>query len=41
MERLRDYEPDEVLIICNKFRMRRNMPPLDENFLEKLDNPPD
>ena len=36
MERLRDYEPDEVLIICNKYRARRNQPPLDEDFLEKL-----
>ncbi len=36
MERLRDYEPDEVVIICNKFRCRRNLPPLDEEFLTKI-----
>lgn len=35
MERLRDYEPEEVIIICNKFRSRRNLPPLDKNFLEE------
>lgn len=40
MERLRDYEPDEVVIICNKFRQRRNMPPLDKDYLDKL-LPPD
>ncbi len=36
MERLRDYEPEEVVIICNKFRSRRNLPPLDRAFLDKL-----
>ncbi len=36
MERLRDYEPEEVVIICNKFRCRRNLPPLDREFLDKL-----
>ena len=36
MERLRDYEPDEVVIICNKFRLRRNQPALEDDFLEKL-----
>ncbi|MCC8190475.1 MAG: hypothetical protein LIP77_07560 [Planctomycetes bacterium] len=36
MERLRDYEPDEVVIICNKFRRRRSLPPLDADFLSKL-----
>lgn len=36
MERLRDYETDEVVIICNKFRCRRNMPELDKEFLDKL-----
>ncbi len=36
MERLRDYEPDEVVIICNKFRRRRNMPPLDQEFLDSV-----
>lgn len=40
MERLRDYEPDEVLIICNKYRIRRNQPPLGDDFLDKLTNPP-
>lgn len=40
MERLRDYEPDEVVIICNKFRQRRNLSPLSRDFLEKL-LPPD
>lgn len=36
MERLRDYETEEVVIICNKFRTRRNLPELDKEFLEKL-----
>ena len=36
MERLRDYEPDEVVIICNKFRKRRSMPPLEQEFLDKI-----
>lgn len=36
MERLRDYEPEEVVIICNKFRLRRNLPPLDQEFLDKV-----
>ncbi len=36
MERLRDYEPDEVVIICNKFRKRRNLPPLDQEFIDKI-----
>lgn len=36
MDRLRDYEPDEVVIICNKFRKRRNIAPLSPDFLEKL-----
>jgi hypothetical protein len=40
MERLRDYEPEEVLIICNKFRIRRSLPPLGDDFLEKLLDPP-
>ncbi len=35
MERLREYEPDEVALICNKFRARRNLPPLASDFLEK------
>ncbi|MCD8138598.1 MAG: hypothetical protein LUE17_02260 [Planctomycetaceae bacterium] len=36
IERLRDYEPEEVVIICNKFRRRRNLPPLEEDFLNKI-----
>ncbi len=36
MERLRDYELDEVVIICNKFRQRRNLPPLEREFLDKV-----
>lgn len=36
MERLRDYEPDEVVIICNKFRRRRNMPPLGQDFIDRV-----
>ncbi len=36
MERLRDYEPEEVVIICNKFRVRRNLPALEADFLKKL-----
>jgi hypothetical protein len=36
MERLRDYEPDEVVIICNKFRSRRNLPALGDDFLGKI-----
>ncbi len=36
MERLRDYEPEEVVIICNKFRARRNLPPLDKDFLDNI-----
>lgn len=36
MERLRDYEPDEVVIICNKFRQRRGLPPLEKEFLDKI-----
>lgn len=40
MERLRDYEPEEVVIICNKYRKRRNLPPLDQEFLDKI-FPPD
>lgn len=36
MERLRDYETDEVVIICNKFRKRRGMPPLEQIFLDKI-----
>ncbi len=36
MERLRDYEPDEVVIICNKFRKRRGMAPLEQEFLDKI-----
>ncbi len=36
MERLRDYEPDEVVIICNKFRQRRNLPQLEQDFLDKI-----
>lgn len=36
IERLRDYEPEEVVIICNKFRQRRNLTPLEEDFLKKL-----
>ncbi len=36
MERLRDYAPEEVVIICNKFRARRNLPPLESGFLDKL-----
>lgn len=36
MERLRDYEPEEVVIICNKFRSRRNLPPLENDFLGKF-----
>ena len=36
MERLRDYEPDEVVIICNKCRQRRNLPPLEQDYLDKI-----
>ena len=36
VERLRDYEPDEVVIICNKYRTRRGQPPLDGEFLKKI-----
>lgn len=36
MERLREYEPDEVIIICNKFRQRRGLPPLEQDFLDTL-----
>ncbi len=36
MERLRDYELDEVVIICNKFRQRRNLPPLEREFIDKV-----
>jgi hypothetical protein len=36
VERLRDYEPEEVVVICNKFRARRKLPLLDEGFLEKV-----
>ncbi len=36
MERLREYEPDEVVIICNKFRKRRGMPQLEREFLDKI-----
>ena len=39
MERLRDYEPEEVVIMCNKFRKRRNLPPLEPDFLAKLISP--
>lgn len=41
MERLRDYEPDEVIIICNKYRKRRNLPPVDfQDTLDKLNETP-
>ncbi len=36
MERLREYEPDEVVIICNKFRKRRGLSPLEQDFLDKI-----
>lgn len=36
MERLREYELDEVVIICNKFRARRGLPPLDPAVLESF-----
>ena len=38
LERLRDYELEEVFIICNKFRNRRNMDPLSQEFLDKIKN---
>lgn len=46
IERLRDYDIEEVVVICNKFRTRRNQPPLDHTFLRNLANnndtlPPD
>ncbi|MDR1744348.1 MAG: hypothetical protein LBS30_01180 [Planctomycetota bacterium] len=36
MERLREYEPDEVIIICNKFRQRRGLPPLEGDLPDKF-----
>lgn len=36
MERLREYGADEVVIICNKFRQRRNLPPLEQKFLDSV-----
>lgn len=36
IERLREYDLEEVVIICNKFRKRRNLPPLDQNDINKL-----
>ena len=36
LERLREYEPEEVVIICNKFRKRRNLPPLSQEFLDTI-----
>lgn len=40
IERLREYELEEVIVICDKFRKRRNHPPLDDQTLERL-LPPD
>lgn len=39
MERLRDYELEEVFIICNKYRARRNMAPMEKDILDKLTPP--
>ncbi len=36
MERLREYDPEEVVIICNKFRNRRNMPALENGFIDRI-----
>lgn len=36
LERLRDYEPGEVVIICNKYLARRNLPPLNPDLLDKI-----
>lgn len=36
IERLREYDLEEVVIICNKFRKRRNLPPLDRDEIDKL-----
>ncbi|MDR0363186.1 MAG: hypothetical protein LBJ46_10970 [Planctomycetota bacterium] len=33
--RLRDYDLEEVVIICNKYRKRRNLPPLDPDMIAK------
>lgn len=35
ISRLRDYDLEEVVVICNKFRRRRNLPPLDQDLLTK------
>jgi FMN-dependent NADH-azoreductase len=35
IERLREYEPEEVVVICNKYLARRNLPPLDPAYVEK------
>ena len=36
--RLREYDLDEVVIICNKYRTKRGLPPLAESFVESLRN---
>lgn len=36
VERLREYDLEEVIIICNKYRKRRNMPPLSDDFLDQI-----
>ncbi|MDR3078152.1 MAG: hypothetical protein LBV15_05260 [Planctomycetota bacterium] len=36
LARLRDYESEEVVIICNKYLLRRNLPPLDRDLVEKI-----
>jgi hypothetical protein len=35
IKRLRDYDPDEVVVICNKYLARRNRPPLAPDLVEK------
>jgi hypothetical protein len=35
VKRLRDYDRDEVVIICNKYLARRNLPPLDPALVER------
>lgn len=41
IERLRDYDLNEVVIICNKFRQRRDQPPIPQDTLDKLIPPGD
>ncbi len=36
IERLREYDLEEVVIICNKFRKRRHLPPLSQDEVKKL-----